>query len=274
MISLGSVLLVLGAGTVVTVFVLFPEARALGKGFTRLFIKNMAETPEGAEAIFTEKINEAQDRYNRAQQYYTNSAGKLETTERDLKNAMTRFENVEKQCERLVQRGEIELAKVKAEERASLIEDIRRLQTAVEKYKDLTKEAQEVTQLAEKELVAIKEESKRVVQEMKDNQNIADLYKEMDELRADSGVDKLLSAVRDKNQELAQQAAGSKVVHQNKLSTKIENAERKALEVGTNDYINSLMNKYGNPQIEQKPQTMSQFTQGYQVSEVVNQRRD
>ena len=48
-------------GIVVIVFalmlILFPEFRALLKGVTRLFIKDMATTPEGAEAIYSEKID-------------------------------------------------------------------------------------------------------------------------------------------------------------------------------------------------------------------------
>ena len=44
-------------GIVVIIFVimlfLFPEFRALLKGFTRIFIKDMATTPEGAEAIYS-----------------------------------------------------------------------------------------------------------------------------------------------------------------------------------------------------------------------------
>ena len=37
---------------VIALLVLFPEFRALLNGFTRLFIKDMATTPEGAEAIY------------------------------------------------------------------------------------------------------------------------------------------------------------------------------------------------------------------------------
>jgi hypothetical protein len=52
-------------GAAITIFVLllifFPEFRALFKGFTRIFIKDIATTPEGAEAIYSEKIDNAED---------------------------------------------------------------------------------------------------------------------------------------------------------------------------------------------------------------------
>ena len=49
----------------ILLLVLFPEFRKLLTGWTRLFIKDMATTPEGAAAIYEEKINEAQDKYNK-----------------------------------------------------------------------------------------------------------------------------------------------------------------------------------------------------------------
>ena len=50
-------------GIIAFVFLLliifFPEFRTLLKGFARVFIKDMASTPEGAAAIYGEKIEEA-----------------------------------------------------------------------------------------------------------------------------------------------------------------------------------------------------------------------
>ena len=55
--ELSKILPVVVIVVVALVLILFPEARALLKGFTRLFIKDMAQTPDGAEAIYTEKID-------------------------------------------------------------------------------------------------------------------------------------------------------------------------------------------------------------------------
>ena len=59
--ELSKILPVVVIVVVALVLILFPEARALLKGFTRLFIKDMAQTPDGAEAIYTEKIDQVQD---------------------------------------------------------------------------------------------------------------------------------------------------------------------------------------------------------------------
>ena len=70
--------IIIGAILFVALLVLFPEFRKLCLGWTRVFIKDMATTPEGAEAIYDEKINEAQDRYNKADNALRVAAGKLD----------------------------------------------------------------------------------------------------------------------------------------------------------------------------------------------------
>ena len=55
--SLTALIITLVVVLFVVVLILFPEVRALFKGFTRVFIKDIATTPEGAEAIYGEKIN-------------------------------------------------------------------------------------------------------------------------------------------------------------------------------------------------------------------------
>ena len=41
---------------IVLIFILFPDARALLKAFGHLFVKDMATTPSGAEAIYNAKL--------------------------------------------------------------------------------------------------------------------------------------------------------------------------------------------------------------------------
>ena len=54
----------------------------------------------------------------------------------------------------------------------------------------------------------------------------------------------MLDSVRDKNRDLDAIVEGSKVVHNNKMSTKLEKAEAEAKKNNSNDYLNSLKKKY------------------------------
>ena len=89
---------------------MFPEARALFKGFRRLFVKEMAQTPEVADAIYGEKIDQAQDSYNRADNALRLASGKLQNAQRDLKEKTSKLKKIEEQCEQLVKHGTLKSA--------------------------------------------------------------------------------------------------------------------------------------------------------------------
>lgn len=228
----------------IAIFALFPETRALFSGFVRLFIKDIATTPEGAEAIYGEKIEQAQDAYNKADNAYKVAAGKLSNAKRDMENLKTRLQKVENECESLVKAGKIDLARLKAEEREEIDADIKRYTELVKAYDDAANTAKEAQEMCEKNLRKLKRESKEVVENMKVKKQLQEVYDDMDELKNVTATDKLLDSVRDKNKDLDAIVEGSKVVHNNKMSTKLAKAETEARKTSSNDYLDSLMKKY------------------------------
>lgn len=235
-------------GIIVFVFALliifFPEFRALLKGFTRVFIKDMATTPEGAEAIYGEKINDAQEAYNKADNALKVAAGKLSTAKRDLENLKTRLAKVEAECEAFVKNGRIDMAQLKAEEREEVMSDINRYTELVKAYEVATKTAKEAQEMCERNLRKLKRESKEVVENMKVKQQLKEVYDDMDELKNVTATDKLLDSVREKNNNLDAIVEGSKVIHENRTSTKLQRAEAEAKRLQSNDYLDSLKKKY------------------------------
>lgn len=242
--ELGNIIIIVAIVLVVLIFALFPEARSLFKGFTRLFIKDMATTPEGAEAIYGEKIEQAQDAYNKADNAYKVAAGKLSNAQKDMKNLKARIEKVEAECESLVKANKIDLARLKAEEREEVADDIRRYSELIKAYEDAANTAKEAQEMCEKNLRKLKRESKEVVENMKVKKQLQEVYDDMDELKNVTATDKLLDSVRDKNRDLDAIVEGSKVVHNNKMSTKLAKAEAEAKKTSSNDYLDGLMKKY------------------------------
>lgn len=242
--NLGTLLIAIALVVLVLVLILFPEARALLKGFTRIFIKDMATTPEGARAIYEEKIDKLQEVYNKSDQSLRLAAGKYEQSKTELGTLLKRLEKVEGECENLVRQGKMELAAVKAEERQDILEKVANVNEMIDKYKDATEQAKAIHEQAEKQLKKTKSEAKETVQRMKDNQNLAELYDNLNDLKNTDGVDKLIEAVKDRDKELSQMAVGAKVVHQNKLDTKLQIAEKESYRQETFDYLKSLQAKY------------------------------
>lgn len=226
------------------ILILFPEARSLLSGFTRLIVKDMATTPEGAEALYGEKISEATDAYRKADNAYKLAAGKLSNAKRDASNLQKKLAAIEADCETLVRANKLEMAQLKADEREAILSDISRVQELVKAYTEAATTAQEAQELCEKNLLKLKRESKEVVENMKVKKQLQEIYDDMDELKMVTGTDKLLDAVRDKNKDLDAIVEGSKVVHNNKLSTKVQRAEVEAKKSSSNDYLENLKKKY------------------------------
>ena len=82
------------------------------------------------------------------------------------------------------------------------------------------------------------------MENIKVKKQLQEVYDDMDELKNVTATDKLLDSVRDKNRDLDAIVEGSKVVHNNKMSTKLEKAEAEAKKNNSNDYLNSLKKKY------------------------------
>lgn len=242
--DLGKLIVILVIAVIILIFILFPEVRTLFSGITRLFIKDMATTPEGAEAIYGEKIDQAQDAYNKADNAYKVAAGKLSNAQKDMKNLKAKLEKVESECESLVKANKIELAQLKADEREEIMADIKRYSELVKAYEDAANTAKEAQEMCEKNLRKLKRESKEVVENMKVKKQLQEVYDDMDELKNVTATDKLLDSVRDKNKDLDAIVEGSKVVHNNKMSTKLAKAEVEAKKNSSDDYLDSLKKKY------------------------------
>ena len=215
-----------------------PELRTLLKGITRVFVKDMATTPEGAEAIYGEKIDQAQDNA------YKLAAGKYSNAKKDLDNLKAKLKKVEMDCEALVKTGKIDSAQLKAEEREEIIADINRGTELVKAYEKASATAKETQERCEKNLRALRRESKEVVENMKVKKQLQEVYDDMDDLKNVTATDKLLTSVREKNKDLDAIVEGSRVVHENRTSTKLARAEAEARKTCSNDYLDSLKKKY------------------------------
>lgn len=242
--SLSTVLIIIALVVIALVLILFPESRVLLKGITRVFIKDMATTPEGAEAIYAEKINMAEESYNKADNALKNQAGKLSNSKRELENLKSRLTKVSSECEALVKSNRMEAAVIKSEEREEIVADIERTEKLVVAYTKAVATAKEMHEMCEKSLKTLKKESREVVENMRTKSELKKVYDDMDELKSTTATDKLLASIREKNNDLDASVEGAKVVYDNRLSTKIEKADVEARKAHSNEYLESLKKKY------------------------------
>lgn len=223
---------------------MFPEFRKLFSGVVRIFVKDMATTPEGAQAIYAEKIEEAQEAYNKADNALRMASGKLGNAQNELKSLYTQKEKVEKDCEALVQKGDIRNAEIKVEQREDILSSIARTEELLKAFTLAKQEAEQVHTHCQKQLIKLKRESKEVVENIKVKKQLQEVYDDMDELKNVTATDKLLEQVKEKNKDLNASVEGARIVHNNKLSTKIQIADDAAKKAQSNDYLENLRKKY------------------------------
>lgn len=235
-------------GLFATALIIFPEFRkklmVLGRGFTSMFVEDIAKTPEGAEAVFTEAIREAQEQYSKASTTYNKLHGRHQRLKDDVARLDVEIKKAEDTCEALAKKGEIDDARVYAERRAELLSEKKMKMSAINKLTPMVADAKQIHDEYGKKLNELKRKKKETVNQMKMNVQMKDLLGDLDELRKDSATDKMLDAVMNGSNDLMEEVSGARAVHENKASTKIARAEQKAADVHTDEYLQNLLNKY------------------------------
>lgn len=233
----------LALGLFIVLCVLFPEFRALFLGWTKMFVRDVASTPEGAEAVYTEKIDQAQETYESTSEAYKRAAGKCKAEKEKLEKLNGRLKQVEAQCQNLATARRVNELQIKAEERTTILNDIERSQKLVSAYEAAEEQAKEVYEMAQRNLIKLKREREEVVGNMKANAELKEIYRGMDELSAKTGTDKLLKTIRERNQTLQEDVGGAKALYDKKLSVRSAKADSVADQEATDAYIAQLLNR-------------------------------
>lgn len=228
--------------------ILFPEFRkklgVLVRGGLNLFVEDQAKTPEGAEAVFTQAINEVEEKYGEAATTYNKLYGKKQRLEEEVARLDAEIKKTEAACETLVKRGDQANARIYAERRGELITIRKQKQAAVEKLAPMVEEAKQIHDEYGKKLRDLKRKKSEIVSQMRMNVQMKDLLGDLDDLRKDSATDKMVDAVMTGHNELMEETNGARAVHENKASTKIAKAEQRAAQVQNDEYLDSLLKKY------------------------------
>ena len=234
---------------VILALIIFPEFRkklmVLLRGGLNVFVEDAAKTPEGAEAVFAEAIAEERELYNNASRVLNKASGELKSAEDNLAKIQTSIRDVEAMCERLVQQNKMDDARVYAERRADLLDELAQANELVAMYKPMVAEAKETYEYRQKRLQELQREKKKTISRMKLDMQVKDMHEDMDEMRSERASHKMLDAVKEGASDLRKEATGARIVHENRASTKIARAEKNASQAKTDDYLNSLKKKNG-----------------------------
>lgn len=246
--TLGGVIGCTVVGLGVLALIMFPGFRqrlsVLCGGLLNNIVIDKAKTPDGAKAIYQQAIDEAQTQYNKASDMLQKTAGRLEVAKKNLAKAQGELADVESKCDNLVKNGRIESAYVLSEKRDEILATIEQYTQAVKSLEPMVNDAKMIATQKEQQLRKLKTDSKRKIAELEMNQQMGEMYDQMDELKRKNAVSKLLDSVNDGCEDAKQRAIGARAVHENKLETKAGRAMIEAKNIQSSDYIASLQRKY------------------------------
>lgn len=224
------------------------KLRTLLKGFVGLFVEDLAKTPEGAAAVYTEAINKAQNDYNRANDTLQKVAGQLETAKDDLAASQKALTESEKKAEAFAKNQDWNRVELFANQRNEILEEIESHKLNIQRLTPIYEEAKLINTNLEAKLKTLQKEKVRVVNDLKMNKQLKGMYDDMDELKNTNDIDKLVDAVKTGVRDSRETAVGARTVHENKTSTKINNANAEAKKLAGNAYAEELKKKFGNKQ--------------------------
>ena len=220
------------------------KGRYLIKGTANLFFTDVAKTPKGAEAIYTQAIEEAQNNYNKASNNLQRIAGLLDTSQKNYNITSKKIGETKANCEMLCKKGKFDEADLFADELMELEEDLVIYQNEIIEYTPMLEEAKTLCQNGESKLRKLQKDKKTVVRKLEINQQTKQMYDSMDELKNVKSSDKLLNAVKEGVLESGEMATGAKILHESKHSTKMLEAEKAIKKEQKSAYIEELKQKY------------------------------
>lgn len=220
------------------------KLKTLLKGIVGVFVEDLAKTPEGAAAVYQQAIEKAQNDYNTAHNTLQKVAGQLDTAKKNVLISQDQLKKAEEKCEAFAKAGQYDKVELYAQQRNDILDELENQERAVKQLAPIFEEAKMISNRLEQKLTQLKKDKVRVTNDLKLNAQLKDMYDDMDELKNTTNIDKLLDSVKEGVKDSREKAVGAKVVHNNKLSTKISNADQEAKKLVNNDYIEELKKKY------------------------------
>ena len=231
-------------GVAIGSYILFPsfwdKVKSLVGGFLQNFITDTAKTPEGARAIYAQKIEEATEQYNEACNTLRDLTGKLKTILDQYAACQKKAEEYDKRAKAAMSRNDEESATLYARNLQEELDEMENLSQQYQKMKPAVEEMKTIKEKLENQLAALKRESKDVVSELKANEQISEAYSSVDKFRATTGTDKMLTATRDGLQESREKAAGAKVLYQTSREGRQDKADARTADYKVSSYLENL----------------------------------
>lgn len=229
---------------IVVIMALTDKGRFMLKAMYNSLFFDAAKTPKGAEKIYQQAIEEAKEKFSKASDNLMKVAGLLNKAETELKNSLKSQEEIKSNMEYYAKLKQFDKVDLYGEELFSIEESIVLYKEQVQKYSLMKKEAETLANMFEQQLSKLKREKQATIRQLEMNIQTKEMYDDLDELKSTKGSQKMLDAVKEGLSETSDVAAGARIVHNSKHSTKIQQANMESRKHSSSSYAEELKKKY------------------------------
>ena len=210
------------------------------RGRTEEVMNKDAMTPEGAAAI-----QEKEENYRKANQFFVEITGKLDASEKDLYDVKKELARMDQDINNAIDAGKDDDALFFQMKKENLLVKADTLKTVIGELKDSKQHQQEVRNQLAKELEDLKQEKEKVIFEIQANNQIIELHESMNTVASSNESDRMLEKVRAGANKTREKASGSKIAYETSTDTIERRAEQSAREVEARKKIEELKQKRG-----------------------------
>ena len=246
--SMIQIMLTVAATLIVLALVIFPEARkkagVLFRGAASAFVEDRAKTPEGANAIYTQAISEAEEQYQNTKEIFHRLSGRKKRIETEIADIKEKIRNAEIRVEGFARKGDRENAKLYADQMVQLKATLKSKEQALANLVPSVDRAKQAFEASAKKVTSLKAQKQDVISQMETNRMTKQLMDDLDDVYKNSATDKMLDAVREGAGILQEESSGAIAAHETKVSTRIAKAEKAAEDAESEAYLDEIMKKY------------------------------
>lgn len=242
------ILAIVCGALILLALIMFPEVRKKGlvffRGAANVFVEDRAKTPEGANAIYTQAINEAEERYQNTKEIYHRLSGRQKRIESEIAKHKEELKSAEVRVEGFARRGDRDNAKLYAEQVMQIKTTIKSKEQALATLIPSVEKAKQAYDISSKKVASLKAQKQNVISQMETNRMTKELMDDLDDVYKNSATDKMLDAVLEGAGILQEQSSGAVAAYEAKTSTRIAKAEKLAEEAESEAYLDEIMKKY------------------------------
>lgn len=216
----------------------------LFNGIMEVFIQDLAKTPDGANAVYTDLINKQTENLSNIKNIYSEIVGESEILARETKEMENRSMKIEAQLKSSAARSDFNSESPElillAEEKFSLDDNIESNKKAILQINTEIIRIKDTMQTSEANIIKLKNERTTLINELKRNGRIAKVYSAVSNISVDNSSNNLITSVKEGVRESSAKSIGSRIVHDNSIEVKLEKAHKQAVSTAASDYLKSL----------------------------------